>query len=147
MLCPQSKLQELPCPITRACSGPTVWEKPWWSGDEAPNCFYRTKDPWRHIWQQFPRCQWSAKGTSLSKLVSGVLGAASSVPWSGGPAGEGRTSWSRDPRRGGEPLSSATFPGERDWEKSSLETAAPWNIGRVGRPISCFFFCNIKQQN
>ncbi len=29
-LCPQSKLQELPCSITRACSGPTVWEKPRW---------------------------------------------------------------------------------------------------------------------
>ncbi len=79
---------------------------------------------------------WPTKGTSLLRLASGVLRAASSVPWSGGPAGDGRSSCSRDPRRGGEPPSSATFLGGRDWEKRSLETAAPWNTGRVSRLIS-----------
>ncbi len=58
------------------------------------------------------------------------------MPWSRGPAGDGRSSFSRDPQRGGEPPSSATFLGGRDWEKRSLETAAPWNTGRVSRPIS-----------
>ncbi len=57
---------------------------------------------------------WPTKGTSLLRLASGVLRAASSVPWSGGPAGDGRSSCSRDPRRGGEPPSSATFLGGRD---------------------------------
>ncbi len=80
--------------------------------------------------------RWPAKGTSLSRLASGVLRAASSMPWSGGPAGDGRSSCSKDPRRGGEPPSSATFLGGRDWEKRSLETAAPWNTGRVSRLIS-----------
>ncbi len=41
------------------------------------------------------------------------------------PEAEDRTSCSGDPRRGGEPLSSATFTGWRNWEKRSLETAAP----------------------
>ncbi len=72
----------------------------------------------------------------LSRLASGALIAASSVPWRRGPSGDGRSSCSRDPRRGGQPPSSATFPGGRDWEKHLLETAAPWNTGRVGRPIS-----------
>ncbi len=66
--------------------------------------------------------------TSLLRLASGVLRAASSVPWNGGPAGDGRSSCSRDPRRGGELPSSATFLGGRDWEKRSLETAAPWTL-------------------
>ncbi len=52
------------------------------------------------------------------------------------PAGDSRSSCSRDPQRGGEPPSSDTFLGGRDREKRSLETAAPWNTGRVGRPIS-----------
>ncbi len=50
------------------------------------------------------------------------------MPWNGGPAGDGRSSCSRDPRRGGELPSSATFLGGRDWEKRSLETAAPWTL-------------------
>ncbi len=59
-----------------------------------------------------------------------------SMPWSGGPAGDSRSSFSRDPWRGGETPSSATFLGGRDWEKCSLETVAPWNTGRVNKPIS-----------
>ncbi len=58
------------------------------------------------------------------------------MPWSGGMAGDGRSSCSKDPRRDGQPPSSAAFLGGRDWEKGSLETAAPWNTGRVSRPIS-----------
>ncbi len=69
---------------------------------------------------------WPTKGTSHLRLASGVLRAASSVPWSGGPAGDGRSSCSRDPRRGGEPPSSATFLAEETersarWRPCALE--------------------------
>ncbi len=37
-LCPQSELQELPCLITRACLGPTVWEKPRWKWQRSATC-------------------------------------------------------------------------------------------------------------
>ncbi len=57
---------------------------------------------------------------------------------SGTPAGDGWTSCSRNPRKGGEHLSSATSPGWKNWDMYSLEIAAPWNAvcGRVGRPNS-----------
>ncbi len=48
----------------------------------------------------------------------------------------GRTSCLRDPRTGGEALSSAMLTGGQNWEKHLLETAAPWNSGMVGRTIS-----------
>ncbi len=76
----------------------------------------------RHAWQGSHTASCPTKGNSLSILASGVLRAARSVPWSGGPAGDDR--------------SNSTFLGGRAWEKRSLETAAPWNTGRVSRPIS-----------
>ncbi len=96
------------------------------------------QDPIRHAWQGLPHHQVPTKGTSLWRLASGVIRAASLVSWNCTPAGESRTSCSRDPRRGSEHLSSATFPGGRNWDVCSLEIAAPWNTvhGRVGRPIS-----------
>ncbi len=100
---------------TRVCSGKTHW-------DMLGRGSHTARRP--------------TKGTSLLRLASGVLRAASSVPWSGKLAGDGQASRSRDPQRGGKPPSSATFLGGRDWEKRSLETAAPWNTGRVSRPIS-----------
>ncbi len=92
----------------------------------------------RHAWQGLPHRQVPTKGTSLWRRPSGVIRAASLVSCNGTPAGESRTSCSWDPRRRGEHLSSATFPGGRDWDVCSLEIAAPWNTvrGRVGRPIS-----------
>ncbi len=86
--------------------------------------------PMRHAWQELQAAGWPTKGTSRLRLASGVLRAASSVPWSGRPAGDGRSSCTRDPRRGDEPPSSATLLGGRDCEKRSLETAAPWNTGQ-----------------
>ncbi len=93
---------------------------------------------WDTLGRGFHTARWPTKGPSLSRLASGVIRAASSVSWNGTPAGESRTSCSRDPWRGGEPLSSATFPGRRNWDVCSLEIAAPWNTirGRVSRPIS-----------
>ncbi len=58
------------------------------------------------------------------------------MPWNGGPAGNNHISCTRDPRKGGEALSSATIPGGNKWEKHLQETAAHWNSGRVGRMIS-----------
>ncbi len=67
----------------------------------------------RHAWQGLPHHQVPTKGTSLWRLASGVIRAASLVSWNGTPTGESRTSCSRDPRRGGEHLSSTTFLGGR----------------------------------
>ncbi len=74
---------------------------------------------------------------SLLRVYSGVIRAARSVPWSGEPAGDGRSSCSRDFLGGSEPPRIVAFTGG-SWEKRSLETTVPWSTGggRVDRPIS-----------
>ncbi len=99
------------------------------------------QDPMRHAWQGLPHRQVPTKGTSLWRLASSVIRAASLVSWNGTPAGESRTSCSRDPRRGGEHLSSAKqggFPNPESgrwiwWEKeedrdSPVFVPSTWSI-------------------
>ncbi len=69
--------------------------------------------PMRHAWQGLPAAGWPTKGTSLSRLASGVLRAASSVPWNGGRQGTADLAALETPEGVGEPPSSATFSGRK----------------------------------
>ncbi len=112
------------CSITRACSGPTrVGNTPLNRGGRDPNwILYPLSTVCRTHWDSFGRSFHAArkctKGTSLSRLASGVLWTTSSVLWSGGPAGNGQSSCSKHFFRGSEPLKTATFPGG-SWGRNS----------------------------
>ncbi len=131
------------CSITRACSGPTrVGNTPLNRGGRDLNwILYPLSTVCRTHWDSFGRSFHAArkctKGTSLSRLASGVLWTTSSVLWSGGPAGNGWSSCSKHFFRGSEPLKTATFPG-RSWGRNSLEIDVPWTEGGRGNgTISC----------
>ncbi len=89
------------CSITRACSGPTrVGNTLLNRGGRDPNwILYPLSTVCRTHWDTFGRsfhaARKSTKGTSLPRLASGVLWTTSSVPWSGGPAGNSRSSCSK----------------------------------------------------
>ncbi len=70
-----------PVPLPDPAGGP-----PWW---KTPHIFYNLQDPMRYIWQKFPRCQNSTRGTSLSRLVSGFICscAVRTTFWNGKPTG------------------------------------------------------------
>ncbi len=118
------------CSITRACTGPTwVGNTPLNRGGRDPNwILYPLSTLCKTHWDTFGRSfhtaiKWT-KVTSLSRLASGVLGTTSSVPWSGGPAGNSWSSCSKHFFRGSEPLRTATFL-DGCWERNSLEIAVP----------------------
>ncbi len=91
----------------------------------------------RYFWQ-FPRCQNSTRGTSLSRLVSGFISscAVRTTSWNGEPAGSVWTDCSETLLEGAGIPKATTFPGG-PWDMRSPETAAPWGTrgGRVGRLV------------
>ncbi len=98
--------------------------------------FYSLQDPTRYIWQKFPRCPDSTWGTSLSRLVSGLICscAVRTMSWNGKPKGSVWTDRSEILLGGGRHPKDSTFPGG-PWDMHLMETAAPWSTrgGRLGR--------------
>ncbi len=100
--------------------------------------FYNLQDLTRYIWQKFPCCQNSTRGTSLSRLVSGFICscAVRTTFWNGEPTGSVWTDCSETLLGGGGHPKATTFPGG-PWDMRSPETAASWSTrgGRVGRTV------------
>ncbi len=110
--------------------------------------------PMRHAWQGSQAAGWPTKGTSLSRLASGVLRAASSVPWNGGRQGtadlaaletpEGVASlpaplhfWAEETERNARwrPLRPGTLAGLADWSpEGTEERRAPCNAVYTALP-------------
>ncbi len=129
-MAPFSNRALISCSITRTCWGATLVKN--------TPIFYNLQDPTRYIWQKFPRCQNSTRGTSLSRLVSGFICscAVRTTFWNGEPTGSVWTDRSETLLGGGGHPKTTTFPGG-PWDMRSPETAAPWSTrgGRVGRTV------------
>ncbi len=86
------------------------------------------QDPMKHAWQGLPHRQVPTKETSLWRLASGVIRAASSVSCNGTPAGESRTSALETP----EGVASISAP--LHFQAEETEMCARWRSLRPGTP-------------
>ncbi len=77
---------------------------------------YSLQDPTRCIWQTFPRCQNSSRGSSLSRLVSGFICscAVRTTSWNGEPKGSVWTDRSETLLGGARHPTATTFPVDLD---------------------------------